>query len=80
MTEAAKRAIAFAFQDLELNRINVKAAVDNIASNKTIRKLGFVFEGTQKQAMRSRANGFVYDMHMYGLLREDWDSARQRKE
>ena len=76
MTEAARRAIDFAFNDLGLVRINIFAAVDNLASNATIRKLGFTFEGMQKKALRSKANGEYYDKNVYGLLREDFDKLK----
>jgi RimJ/RimL family protein N-acetyltransferase len=73
MTEAAKRVIDFGFTDLGLARINVYAATDNIASNATIKKLGFTFEGMQKKATRSKATGQLYDRNAYGMLKEDWE-------
>ena len=72
MTEAAKRTIEFAFNDLNLNRVNVFASTKNKASNKVIQKLGFVFEGIKRQSMRSKATGLPYDTNTYGLLKEDW--------
>ena len=72
MTEAAKRILDFAFNDLNLNRVDVKAFTENEASNALIKKLGFVFEGTQKQSVRSKATNKVHDAHIYGLLKEDW--------
>jgi len=73
MTEAARRVIEFGFTNLGLARINVYAATENIASNATIKKLGFFFEGTQKKATRSKATGLLYDRNAYGLLKEDWE-------
>jgi len=75
MTEAAKKAIEFAFNSLGLTRINVYAATENIASNATIKKLGFVFEGMQRKAMRSKATGVLHDKNAYGLLKEDWEKS-----
>jgi len=76
MTEALNRAIEFAFTDLNLRRINIFAATENIASNATIKKAGFVFEGMAKSAMRSRASNLFFDKNMYGLLKEDYKELR----
>ncbi len=71
MTEAAKRAIEFGFNDLNLVRINVSAAVENEGSNATIKKLGFAFEGTKRKGIRTRSTGEWRDTNFYGLLKED---------
>lgn len=78
MTEALNRVIEFAFTDLNLRRINIFAAKENIASNATILKAGFVFEGVQKLAMRSRANNLFFDKNMYGMLKEDWNNFQKK--
>jgi len=78
MTQALNRAIEFAFTDLNLRRINIFAAKENIASNATIKKVGFVFEGMQKLALRSRANNMFFDKNMYGMLKEDWENFRAK--
>lgn len=72
MSKAVKRVIEFAFNDLNLNRIEIEAVVENIGSNKVIQKNGFVFECVQKQAMRSKATGKLHDGNTYSLLKEDW--------
>jgi len=77
MTEAAKRVIEFAFNDLKLRRLNVCAFVENKASNNVIKKLGFVFEGTKKQAVRSKATNIIHDTHNYRLLKEEWDEIQE---
>ncbi len=79
MTEAANKVMEFAFNDLNLNRVNISAVIENEASNATIRKLGFVFEGVKKQALRSKATNKLHDLNTYGLLREDWEKARHKK-
>jgi [ribosomal protein S5]-alanine N-acetyltransferase len=72
MAEAANEVIRFAFEDLSLRRLNIEAFVENEASNNLIKKLGFVFEGTQIQGNRSRATNKVHDAHQYRMLREEW--------
>ncbi len=79
VTEAAKKVIEFAFNDLKLNRIDVHAVIENKGSNRVIEKLGFVFEGTKKQAMRAKATNVLHDINTYGLLKEDWEKAQYRE-
>jgi len=73
MTEAATRVIKFAFEELDLRRLNICAFVENNPSNNLIKKLGFIFEGTKKQDMRSRATNKVHDTHNYRMLKEEWE-------
>jgi RimJ/RimL family protein N-acetyltransferase len=77
MTEATREIMRFAFEELNLNRINVKAAVENTASNATIRKLGFVFEGVARQDYRSKATNKLHNVNNYGLLKEDWNKNKR---
>jgi RimJ/RimL family protein N-acetyltransferase len=73
MTEAACKVIRFAFEDLNLRRLNINAFVENVPSNNLIKKLGFVFEGTKIQAAKSRATNKVHDTHNYRMLKEEWE-------
>ena len=77
MTEAAREIIRFAFQDLNLRRLNIEAFVENVASNTLIKKLGFVFEGTQIKGARSKATNKIHDAHHYRLLREEWEQLQE---
>ena len=72
MTEAVNELIRFAFIDLNLNRLNVEAFVDNVASNALIKKLGFSFEGIQREGTKCKATGKLNDANQYGLLKSDW--------
>lgn len=80
MSEAASALIQYAFNVMGFNRIDVSAAVENAASNATIRKLGFVFEGIARQQYRSKATNALHDANTYGLLREDWLRQNQQKD
>jgi RimJ/RimL family protein N-acetyltransferase len=73
MSEATKRIIEFAFQELGLRRLNIEAFVENEASNNLIKKVGFIFEGTQKQGTRAKATGKLHDSNQYRLLKEEWE-------
>lgn len=72
MTEAFEKLIAYAFTKLRLQRLNVEAFVENEASNALIRKMGFRYEGTRLKFMRSKSTGKIHDIHIYGLLKEEW--------
>lgn len=72
MTEACKAIITYAFEDLELNRIEIRAGIHNKKSRAIPERLGFVNEGTARQ------EEWIYDHYIdhaiYGLLRSEWKS------
>lgn len=72
MFEAAKEVLRFAFEDLNLRRLDVAAFVNNYASNNLIKKLGFEFEGLRKEKDISKASGEINDTNEYGLLKRNW--------
>lgn len=60
----------YAFNELKLNRVDIRAAVDNKKSRSIPERLGFVNEGRIRQAE------WLYDHYVdhivYGMLAEDW--------
>ncbi|HPM85983.1 MAG: GNAT family protein [archaeon] len=72
MTEVAKKVIEFAFDKLDLRRINANAHTENISSNKLLKKIGFIFEGTRIKLDRVKSTGELRDTNIYGLLKENW--------
>jgi RimJ/RimL family protein N-acetyltransferase len=68
-TEAADAVIDFAFEALERDRIELRAGVGNVASNRVAEKLGFTREGLLRHGGKGSAG--PYDSHLYGLLRSD---------
>ncbi len=64
--EAGSALIEHAFHTLKLRRIEAEIDPDNIASGKTLERLGFVKEGYLRQ--RWEVNGVVSDSAIYGLL------------
>ena len=68
-TEAARAVIDFAFGELDLNRLELVADVDNLASQRVAEKAGFRFEGTKREG--SWVDGRGVDVHSYGLLASD---------
>ncbi|SFJ04430.1 Protein N-acetyltransferase, RimJ/RimL family [Paraburkholderia megapolitana] len=69
-TEAAGAVLQWAFDTLDLNRVQSEADTRNTASGRVLEKLGFVREGTLREACI--VNGEVSDSWVYGLLRREW--------
>lgn len=72
-TEAARSLLGWAFDTLDLNRVQAEADTRNAASARVLEKLGFVHEGTLREDCV--VNGDVSDSWVYGLLRRDWQRA-----
>jgi RimJ/RimL family protein N-acetyltransferase len=72
-TEAARAVLRWAFDALDLNRVQAETDTRNAASARVLEKLGFVREGTLRQDCV--VNGDVSDSWVYGLLRSEWRSA-----
>ncbi|CAM4060852.1 GNAT family N-acetyltransferase [Lederbergia lenta] len=70
MTRVAKGLTDFAFNELKLNRVDIRAAVENRKSRSIPERLGFVNEGCIREAE------WLYDHHVnhivYGMLAEEW--------
>jgi ribosomal-protein-alanine N-acetyltransferase len=68
-TEAARVAVEYAFDALELNRIGAIHFTRNPASGQVMQKIGMRYEGERRQAMKRW--GEYVDIACYGLLREE---------
>ncbi len=68
-TEAAHSLLRWAFDELDLNRVQAETDTRNLASARVLEKLGFVREGTLREDCV--VNGEVSDSWLYGLLRRD---------
>ena len=71
-TEAAGALLAWAFETLDLNRVQGEADTRNAGSARVMEKLGFVLEGTLREDCV--VDGVVSDSWVYGLLRRDWSA------
>ncbi|ABL84042.1 GCN5-related N-acetyltransferase [Nocardioides sp. JS614] len=72
-TEAAAALLRWAFDTLDLNRVQAEADTRNAASARVLEKLGFRREGTLREDCV--VNGEVSDSWVYGLLRREWTGA-----
>jgi len=72
MTKSVKALVNFAFTTLQLNRIEITAAVNNEKSNKVVQNAGFVKEGVLRE------NEWLYDHfedhNVYSILKSEWKS------
>src|SRR5258706_1087721 len=73
MHEALQMLLRYAFETLNLNRL--EAAIDprNLASASVLERLGFVKEGLLQE--RWIVNEKVSDTALYGLLRREWQAS-----
>ena len=69
MTDALKATIAFAFQTLQLHRLEAACLPSNEASRGVLEKLGFRQEGYARKYLR--INGDWHDHLLYSLLVEE---------
>lgn len=70
MTEALRAVLGFGFTQMSLNRIEAEVAVENTASIKLLRKLGFRREGIQREQFFE--DGLFHDLLLFGLLRREY--------
>jgi len=75
-TEAARAVLQWAFDTLDLNRVQAEADTRNLGSARVLEKLGFVLEGTLREDCI--VNGDVSDSWVYGLLRRDWQPSPEQ--
>jgi RimJ/RimL family protein N-acetyltransferase len=69
-TEAVGTLIAFAFDRLDLRRIEADSDPRNAASIRVLEKLGFLREGILRE--RWDLGGEIQDAVIFGLLRSEW--------
>jgi RimJ/RimL family protein N-acetyltransferase len=72
-TEAAQALLQWAFDALDLNRVEAETDTRNVASARVLEKLGFRREGTLREDCI--VDGVVSDSWVYGLLRREWPSS-----
>jgi [ribosomal protein S5]-alanine N-acetyltransferase len=74
MNEALRSLLEFGFSQLALNRVEADIDPRNLASAKSLERLGFIKEGHLRQ--RWIVAGEASDTGLYGLLAADWAARR----
>lgn len=70
VTQSVKSMCEFAFDELRMNRIQIRCAVGNMPSKKIPQKLGFVLEGVERDG--EKLTGGIYtDLEVYSKLKKD---------
>ncbi len=70
ISRAVKEIINFTFNELEMNRLQIRCAVGNEKSKRIPQKLNFTFEGIERAGELLDNEGFT-DVEVYSLLRSD---------
>ena len=70
MPEAGEAVLKYLFEEVGVNRMAARHAVDNPKSGRVMQKLGMVKEGVLRQAGRS--NHGLEDVEQYSLLRSEY--------
>lgn len=70
ITTCVKNIMDLCFGQLSLNRIQIKCAVGNIKSSAIPKRLGYTFEGIERDG--ERHPGSFFDLEIYSLLKKEW--------
>ena len=69
-TETVRALLEWAFESLDINRVQAETDTRNLASARVLEKLGFLREGTLREDCVVLDE--VSDSWIYGLIRRDW--------
>ena len=72
--EALEAAIRFAFETLDLHRLEADVDPRNPASMRALERAGFAREGFLRE--RYHVHGEIQDAVYFGLLRREWEARR----
>lgn len=73
VTSAARLLIGHCFAGWKLNRVEIRCAAGNTRSCAVADRLGFTFEGTQREAQWLHGKGM--NLRLYSLLAREWAAA-----
>ena len=71
MTEAAKRLIRYAFDEMKLDVLMIRTSETNRRSQRVIEKCGFTYEGTLRRAYRM-FDRQMREVRCYSMLKEEY--------
>ncbi len=69
-TEAMSLAIRYAFEELNLHRLQLTVFSYNARAKRMYEKLGFIKEGSYREFLERR--GRRHDLELYGMLKREW--------
>ncbi len=71
VTQSVRRLVEFAFEELGMNRIQIKCATGNIPSKKIPQRLGFSLEGIERDG-ELLSDGKFTDLEVYSMLKNNF--------
>ena len=74
MTEAVKLALQFAFEKVNLHRVQAGIMPHNIGSIKVVKKAGLLYEGLSKYHVN--INGVWEDHEIFAITKEIWSKIK----
>jgi ribosomal-protein-serine acetyltransferase len=78
VTRACRAFIGYAFAEMGLNRVELRAAAGNARSRAVAERLGFTVEGIARQEQRLQDR--YVDMVVYSMLASEWHGAYGKTE
>ncbi len=72
MTNSVRALCSYAFEGMGINRIQIKCAVGNTPSSAIPKRLGFSFEGVERDG-EFFSEGKFFDVEVYSLLRREFE-------
>lgn len=71
--------LKYCFEELQLNRVQIKTGHENLRSQKAIERIGAVKEGILRNHM-IRKEGIIRHTVLYSFIKEEWGKAAKRFE
>ena len=71
ITKSCRELVLLAFEMMRMNRITIKCATGNAASENVALRLGFSFEGIERNG--ERFDDHFFDLKVFSLLKEESD-------
>lgn len=73
MIRSVQALLGYAFEHLNMNRVQIKVAVGNSKSNRIPKKLNFTFEGVERDGELLVDNKYT-DINVYSLLKKEYNN------
>lgn len=77
ITECCKALLEYIFEKKVMNRVCIKVAEFNYKSRRIPEKLGFKFEGVERQGELYKVNNF-YNLYVYSMLKTEYYEQKKR--
>ncbi|MEJ8757306.1 GNAT family protein [Pontibacter sp. H259] len=75
MRRSCARLVQHAFEEMMMNRVQLKVAIGNHKSSNIPKKLGFTLEGIEREG--ELLNNRFQDLEVYSLLKKEWLAQQQ---